>query len=275
MTVQPVGPGRATAQNAFEEQQLAQSMGYQGVYGNVGPTDSLIFMGSDYADLTPKPNTTGINQFLARPVNMRPNEMFPIEKAKAELWNLDYQQRARLDDLFEKTYFRPSRGYPDTIGYWNDLITYSGLYSSQTGTNKSPFDIAEMMASTANPDGSGTGGGPSTTSYRDENVNLSDPSTARSVLDSTLGRYLGRSPNQKEYKSFLRALNSMEQATPSTSERVTRSSGGQNQTVSTKGTSTTGLSREQFATEYAKGDEQYAETTLSTTGLQAFLGMMR
>jgi hypothetical protein len=128
--------------------------------------------------------------------------------------------------------------------------------------------------SPAGPSGGGAGG-PSTTVYKDEQVNLSDPSTARSILDTTIGRYLGRSPNQKEYKSFLQALNAMEEATPAVSERVTRSSGGTNQTVTSKGKSTTGLSREQFATEYAKSEEDYAETQLSTTGLQAFLGMLK
>lgn len=264
MTVMPQGPGTFQYYNPYEAQ-LAQEMGLTGLTGDPRAVGGMIYMGSDYdtAIRVPKRGVFGSTG------------MFTVDQAEALVWRLDPEQVKRFDDAIEAgTGLRPST-FEQRKAQWSKMIGFAGEFASATGENKSPFEIAEMLAQQSDPRDRGGAGGPSTTSYSEENVNLTNPSTARSVLDSTLGRYLGRAPNTKEYKAFLQALNANEEAAPLMSERVTKSSGGTNQTVASKGRSSGGVSREQLATEFVKGEEDYAETQLSTTGLQAFLGMLK
>lgn len=265
MTVMPQGPGTFQYYNPYEAQ-LAQQMGLTGITGDPRAVGGMIYMGSDY-DTSYRVPKRGIYGDTG---------MFTVDQAQALVWRLDPAQIKRFDDAIEAgTGYRPTT-FEQRKSQWSKMIGFAGEYASATGQNKSPFEIAEMLAQQSDPrDRGGAGGGPSVTSYSEEQVNLTNPSTARSVLDSTLGRYLGRSPNTKEYQAFLQALNANEEASPSMSQRVTRSSGGTNQTVTTKGKSSGGVSREQFASEFVKGEEDYAETQLSTTGLQAFLGMLK
>ena len=99
-------------------------------------------------------------------------------------------------------------------------------------------------------------------------MNLSDPSTARGLIDTTIARYLGRNPTDKEYSTFAAALNAQESKSPSITESVTTSGGGNSRTKSTTRGS---MDRGQFAIEYAKSQEGVAELSAATTGLDAFM----
>jgi hypothetical protein len=270
MTVGPVGPGTSQFYNPLEAQ-LAQTFGMNGAFGADTTADTLIYLGDDYADYP------GVPDYLLKPGSRQSTGMVTVDNATAEWWSLDNQQKNRfLDAVQGYAGYRPDgeQGFSE----WKKIVGYTGMYSSSTGKNISPFQFAEMQAE-RNPAQARAGAytGPTTTSYREENVNLTDPSNARALIDNAIGSYLGRKPSSKEYKTFLQALNATEEANPQISERVTRSSGSANpasQTVSTKGKSMGGVSGQQFAKEYAKSDEQYAETQLSTTGLQSFLSML-
>lgn len=264
----PVVPGTSQAQNSYESQLLRNQFGTNGQLGLPTSGSGTIYLGPDYDE------TNGIPLYLQKPGLA--NGIVTTDQAKNLVWQFDDEQRKEFDDLIEQGGQKRPDSMESRLYWWNKMVDYAGTYSSNIGKNVSPFDMAKMWASNAKPYSSGgAGGGPSTTVYKDEQVNLTNPSTARSVLDGALGRYLGRMPSQKEYKAFLGALTMAEEAAPTISQRVTRNSGGQNQTVTSKGKSQGGLNAAQFATEYAKGEESYAETQLSTTGLQAFLGMLK
>jgi hypothetical protein len=265
----PNGPGTPQIQNSLEYQQLAGMMGMTGAFGQPSAVDGLIYLGPEYdtAKKIPKRGWVGNSGLVSQ------------EVAINKLWEFTPQQERKFDDLIEAGGEKRPDSIETRMYWWKKMIGYAGSYSSDSGMVKSPFEMAEIWSqksrNAAGPGGGGAYSGPTTTSYTEQNVNLTNPSTARSVLDSALGRYLGRMPNQKEYKSFLSALTMAEEAAPNVSERVVRSSGGINQTVASKGKTSGGISAQQFATEYAKSDEDYAETQLSTTGLQAFLGMLK
>lgn len=269
MTVMPQGPGTFNYQNSLEAQ-LRQDLGTNGIFGQAPVLDTMVYMGDDYNKVKGVPN------FLQKPGSS--NGMFTIDEAKGLYVQMDKKETTRFDNAIEKLTGKRPTGLTNQ-SYWEDMITQAGIYSNAIGKPVSPWEIAELLAART-PAGEGAGGaytGPTTTTYRDENVNLTDPSNARALIDNAIGGYLGRKPSSKEYKTFLQALNATEEVNPTISERVTKSSGSGNpasQTVDNKGTTMGGVNRQQFANEFAKSDEQYAETQLSTTGLQSFLSMM-
>ena len=270
MSLMQPSPGTGNYQNSLEAQQLAGAMGLSGVFGQPSVNDGMVYLGSDY-DLT-----KGVPTMLQKPGAS--NGMFTIDEAKSRYVTMNPQEVKRFDKAIEQLTGKKPTGLSNQW-HWEQMIDQANIYSSATGKPISPWDMAEMLAarSPAAPEGGGAYTGPTTTTYNDESVNLTNPSSARALIDNAIGSYLGRKPTSKEYKTFLQALNTTEEATPQISQRVTRSSGSANpaaQTVSTTGKTEGGINAQQFATEYAKSDEQYAETQLSTTGLQSFLSML-
>lgn len=271
MSLMQPSPSTGNFQNSLEAQQLANSMGLSGVFGQPSATDGMVYLGPNY-DLT-----KNIPVALRKPGAS--NGMVTVDEAKARYVSMNAQEVKRFDNAIERLTGKKPTGLNNQY-YWEQMIDQAGVYSNATGKPISPWDVAEMLADRSPAaSGAGVGGysGPTTTTYKDENVNFTNPSDARSLVDNAIGSYLGRKPSSKEYKTFLRALNATEEANPQISERVTKSSGSgdpANQTVSNKGTSMSQVSGQQFAKEFAKSDEQYAETQLSTTGLQSFLSML-
>jgi len=266
----PRPPGTQQGQNSLEVQQLQASFGQTGMMGGVSASDGMIYFGPDGGDW-----------FRGFPYQRPKLEgaLFTVSQANAAIWDWDKKQMDDFNDLVEDGTGSRPKTFEQSKQAWERMVGYAGSYSSDSGTPTSPFKIADMIAERSrnmgSPGSGGAGGGPSTAVYKDEIVNLTNPSTARGVLDSALGKYLGRMPSPKEYKSFVGALTMAEDASPNTSERVVRNSGGTNQTITTKGKTGGGVDRNQFATEFAKSDEDFAETQLSTTGVQAFLGMLK
>jgi hypothetical protein len=269
MTVMMPGPGTGETFNSLEAQQLRQQMGTTGFFGQASATDTMVYMGDNYNKVK------GVPSFLQQPGAS--NGMFTIDEAKALYVQMDKKEAQRFDNAIEKLTGKRPTGLSNQT-YWEEMINQAGVYSNAIGKPVSPWEVAELLAArTPAAEGGGAYTGPTTTTYKDENVNFTNPSDARALVDNAIGSYLGRKPSTKEYKTFLQALNATEEANPQISERVTKSSGSGNpaaQTVSTKGTSMSQVSSQQFAKEYAKSDEQYAETQLSTTGLQSFLSML-
>lgn len=265
MTVQPTSPGVGQVLNPLEAQ-LLQQAGLQGIYGQYAPTDTLIYLGPGYGT----PGTPGRPKRAATPGT----DMFTVDQAKAKFIDLPGEDKERfLNSIKGVTGKRPDDFFTQQY-YWDKMVDAAGAYSSQTGKNISVFDYADKIAAQSTP-GSG-GGGPTSTYSKSTQINLSDPSTARSLLDQTLGSYLGRNPTQKEYSNFLAVLNGQEQASPTVTEARTRSasSGSSASTVSTSKT-TGGIDRAQVAKEYVESRPDYAETQLSTTGLSALLELFK
>jgi len=206
-----------------------------------------------------------------------PGNFMNVEQASAQFWKLTPEEKLNLSDIM-----LADTGYrPKTLGsqkaYWESLVKLTGEYQSATGTAKwSPWDMGGLVAQTSTtPPGGGGGSGPSTNIYETSQANLSNPSTARGILDSAIGQYLGRPPDQKEYSKFLDTLNGFQTDNPTVQKQIVKNSGGQNATIVTDGKTTGGVDARQVAKEFAMNDDQYAETTVSTTGVDAFLELLR
>jgi hypothetical protein len=118
--------------------------------------------------------------------------------------------------------------------------------------------------------GGGGGGGGPTTSIN-TNVTLTDPDTARTLLDQALSSYLGREATPQEQKKFLAALNEHEKASPTVTTSVTNAAG---QVVTSSTSTQGGANSADFAKEFAQKKEGFSEYQAATTFLDAFMGAL-
>jgi hypothetical protein len=164
-------------------------------------------------------------------------------------------------------------GYGDTpvpmntlSSVWSAFVDLSYQIQKSTGELVTPLEAYDWWANKTGRTAqeratAGGGGGGVSTSVQ---VNLTDPSSARGLVENALSQYLGRRPDADEYRAFSTALRRAEMRNPTRSTSVR--GGGTTQTV-TQG----GLDRQQFTREFARAQEGTAETAAATTLLDSFL----
>ena len=150
---------------------------------------------------------------------------------------------------------------------WSEFVDLSYQIQQQTGEMVTPLEAYDWWAAKTGQrpqeqprGGGGGGGGVSVT----EQINFTDPSSARNFLEGAMAEYLGRRPDEDEFNAFAAALRRAERKNPT---RTTAVSGGGRSRVVTKG----GLDRAQFTQEFARSQEGVAETAAATTLLDTFL----
>lgn len=130
--------------------------------------------------------------------------------------------------------------------------------------------------------GSGGGGGgggysgPTTTVQTARSVNLTDPMSARKLVDDALGTYLGRRATEQEQDAFLAALNKREKKNPTVTQQVTTSTPGiGTSTVDTSSATSGGFNPSVFADAYARGQQGSGEYQAATTYLDTFINALK
>ena len=152
---------------------------------------------------------------------------------------------------------------------WNEFVDLSYQIQQQTGELVTPLEAYDWWAKkTGRMDeerggGAGRGAGGGGVSVT-EQVNFTDPGSARDFLERSLADYLGRRPDDDEFNAFATALRKAERKNPS---RTVAVSGGGRTRVTTQQP----LNREQFTQEYVRAQEGVAETAAATTLLDTFL----
>lgn len=165
----------------------------------------------------------------------------------------------------------------DEAGDWKTLqkfwTTYVGDAANfaSAGKRVSPWDVARMDSKApGNKAAAGGAGGPAkvrdTTS---KSVNLTDPTTARAVVNQALSQYLGRDANDEEAKAFTAALNAQETANPNVTKTHYNADGTSSSSVTTGGTNAGELARES-----AMADPNYAEYQAASTVYNAFISAL-
>lgn len=160
-------------------------------------------------------------------------------------------------------------GQQEMAGVWADGIAASRLIVSQTGQRVSPLEalrdfyignkkVPGLSGKKAGGGGGGGYSGPVT------QTRLTDPTTAESLLDTSLKNYLGRAATGKEKSEFLRALNRYEAENPTVTTPM-----GKGGSVTTGGAQPT-----VFAEKFAQAQEGAAEYGAATTYFDAFLGAL-
>lgn len=201
---------------------------------------------------------------------------FLSNDAKAEL-------NKTMDSLYGKGVWQPS---------WIDKAYKRGLQASayayaNMGTRVTAIDatkqlLAQDAANGLSPDGSSTsrrGGGysgPVTSMQKATSVNLTDPMSARKLVDTALESYLGRKATFQEQEKFLNTLNKREQKSPTVTTQVSTTTPGGPGMSSTESSTMTqgGFNPSVFAEEFARGQQGAGEYQAATTYLDTFIGAL-
>ena len=150
----------------------------------------------------------------------------------------------------------------DPLNYW-DYYRQSGGYG---------MDVQNRAAAGG---AGGGGGGPVTSTSITKSVDLSNPTSARGLVDSALRQYLGRRASSEEYAAFRQALNAAERKSPNVTKAVsTTSRTGGGSATSAQTMSRGGIDRGRFAEEWALKQEGSAEYAAATTVFDTFMKML-
>jgi hypothetical protein len=93
---------------------------------------------------------------------------------------------------------------------------------------------------------------------------LTDPGTAKILVDQALESYLGRKANEREMSAFTAALNNKQMQSPSTTD-----------VVGTTAVSSGGFNPSAFAEQFAQGQEGAGEYQAATTFLDTFVSSLK
>ena len=158
-------------------------------------------------------------------------------------------------------------------GFWADTVARAAQVQAAKGVRVQPLDYwdwyyrnnapqaATGSSGSGGGGGGGAGGGPSVST----SVNLTDPMTAKTVVNQALTTYLGRKAKPQELEKFTAALHANEMANPN----VTRSDGGGNSVSSGGGNS------QQFAEDWARGREGSSEYLAATSFMDTFINTLK
>lgn len=162
-------------------------------------------------------------------------------------------------------------GQQEMAGVWADGIAASRLIVSQTGQRVSPLEALrdfyignKKVPGLGDKKKAGGGGGGGGYAGPVTQTRLTDPTTAESLLDTSLKNYLGRAATGKEKSEFLRALNRYEAENPTVTTPM-----GPGGSITTGGAQPT-----VFAEKFAQSQEGAAEYQAATTYLDSFLGAL-
>lgn len=186
----------------------------------------------------------------------------------------------QMDGLYGKGKWQPSwiaKAYGR--GLQASAYAYANMGKRVTAVEATAQLLAQDAAAGLKPDGTAAGngvGGPRTTVSQTRSINLTDPMSARKLVDDSLSAYLGRRATSQEQQEFFKALNAAEERAPSISTQVSRTTPGRGMTaveseVRTEG----GFNPSVFAEEFARGQEGAAEYQAATTYLDSFIGSLK
>lgn len=202
---------------------------------------------------------------------------FLSNQAKASL-------RKQMDALYGKGVWQESwiaKAY--RRGLEASAYAYANMGTRVTALDATAQLLADDAANGLSPDGRSTGGGgggyrgPVTTVQRTKSVNLTDPMSARKLVDDALEGYLGRRATPQEQERFLQTLNARERQAPSvTTQRSTSTPQGPGMTtVDSEVMSEGGFNPSVFAEEFARGQQGSGEFQAATTYLDSFIGALK
>ncbi len=222
------------------------------------------------------PNTTGSDGFVNLGPGFRTNTT--VDEAQADFVRMRPEERALWSQktVNVKGYKNPTGG--QEMSTWNEATR--GLAAYQKATGDSSMDIWTYMdliaaGRSGGPGGGGGGGAPAPPSkVVTEQIDITNPTEARNMVESAIGGYLGRNPTDYEYKQFLKTIQTTDRENPNISTQKVVATGAGGGTQKNKVTQEGGVDKGQVAKEYAKGRDDYAETSVETSAAQGFLKLI-
>lgn len=208
----------------------------------------------------------------------------PLEVAAAGYDSLSPAAKQKIYKDMVSIYPYEQVPYVNIRNFYADTVKATQQLQQTTGLKITPLEFYDYERKAMGglgfnvwkDGGSGGGGGGGgaymgpTTSVT-EQVQLTNPSTARGLVEDAIGKYLGRRPDKKEYANFMQALSAYEEESPyvttSRTERTISSSATKSKTMG-------GVSPTQFAEEFARSQEGAAELQVATTAYDALIGLL-
>lgn len=234
-----------------------------------------VYIGAGYAPYTGGTPTGGY---------AKPQDRYaPIEAAAGGWAALSPQAQRKIYDDAIAVYGHEKVPALNMASFYADTVRAAYQVQRSTGRKVTPLNYWDYYRQTGGPGlnaygsggGAGGAGGPTTTVSVTEQVQLTNPDTARGLVEDALGRSLGRRPTDKEYQNFMRALGAREEAQPFVTETVTRTGGGgATRSTRTRSRTTGGTTPSQFAEEWAAAQEGAAETEVATEAYDALIEML-
>lgn len=229
----------------------------------------LVYMGEKEANVDVGVPKRGY-QRRNRPVPV----LVPVGDARYMMETLAPVYRQRLYDTATAYFGHSNWDYSWLDGVWERAINvsansyaYAGKENAITPVDAFVLVADQMKAAGGGGAGGGGGGGGGGTSVRTQ-VQLTNPTNARSLVDNALDGYLGRKATQQEADAFYRALNVQEAKSPYVT--TTSQSGSVSSSV-TEG----GFNPSTFAEDWARSQEGSSEYQAATTYLDAFIGALK
>ena len=239
-----------------------------GVGATTGAPSGSIYIGQDYtAPYTGGTPTGGYGT----------SEFVPVDAAAGGWASLSASAQQKIYNDALAYYGRKTIPTSYLDSFYADTVRSAYQVQQSTGLKVTPLDYWDYYRQSGGPGigaggaGGAGGGGPKTTTSTSETVNLTDPDTARGLIESAIGSELGRRPTEKEYANFMNVLTARAEASPSVSKTTTTSGTGFS---TSKGKTQGGFNAQQIAKEYAGAQEGAAETAAATTGFDAFISLI-
>jgi len=197
-----------------------------------------------------------------------------VSSGKKRFDILNREQQDNLIASMDSAYGKGKWKYADMRKGWDAALDMSASYKAAYGQDVSVFDTFAARAKANSSNGMtmggvlGGGGAGGVSSSISKSVQLTDPTTARGLIDNALSSYLGRKANTKEQQAFFKALNVQEQRNPTITSTTSVSGKGSS---SSSSTTTGGFSPSTFAQEWAAGQEGSGEFQAATSLLDTFI----
>ena len=197
------------------------------------------------------------------------------------------QLRQTMDGLYGKGVWQESwidKAYKR--GLQASAYAYANMGTRVTAVEAAAQLLTEDASNGVAPDGSstrtrggGAGGGyagPVTSMQRTSSVNLTDPMSARKLVDTALESYLGRRATSKEQETFFNTLNKREKQAPTVTTQVstTTPQGPAMSSTESSVMSQPGFNPSVFAEEFARGQQGAGEYQAATTYLDTFISAL-
>ena len=234
----------------------------------VSPSEAAgsVYMGSKYSYTPGAAGKGGAPGTSAASTVGVEDVLIPQEEAWGGYAALPPQSSALLDRIMDAK--RPyGWNQEERRGVWADGIMMSNSIVRQTGERVSPLEALRRTYLLENRSPGVGGGGGSGGGYSGpvSQTRLTDPLTAKTMLDNSLKSYLGRAATKQEESAFLKALKSYEMENPTV---VTPQ--GPGGSITTGGTQPTA-----FAEQFAQSQEGAAEYQAATTYFDSFLSALK
>jgi hypothetical protein len=269
-----------------EQQALQGFLGAQGAAS--GSPDGKVFMGMGYgvppgADTRTRKNITELGNREAEPDWMSPDDAAGIYFTWSQKQRDDFRAKGLLSGLLTQ-----GAGDLEAYSLWQSLVKQSALYGAQD-QQVGPLDILSGYVK-----GNSNGGwikqgnfevnpltgekryiGPQFKTTSQQQVDLTDPATARAVATKIFQDLLGRDPNSGEISAYANALSQSEASNPSTAVTTTQYDMATGEATNTNTVTSGGLSADaqaQIAQDQIRGKKEYGATQAATTYMNALTG---